>query len=458
MSTGAGEATRRRRVRRRRVSWAAALVAILGVVAALTLRGAGGPQPVSVVVEPLERGRFLREVTGSGVVEAVRERALAFRDRGTVAEVAVEEGAPVAEGDLLLRLDVAELERSIAATRSSLRSARAERERALAQLRVDRLETESAVAEAEDARTQAASDLQSRQADLAQVERLFELGAASRDELGDARDAHDAAQRALRQAELRLESARTRLAGQQSLAEAQRASADASVAQLETELANLEARLRDAELRAPFGGVVASLAAEEGDAVDTQAVVTVADPSELRVRATFDENRASQLEVDQLAAIVPDADTRRRLAARVARLSPVASREGGGAQVEAILIFTEQDLQAGGAVRPGYTVTARVQVAEREDALLLPLEALSEGEEGAEFTYRITPGEADGRGTAHRVQVDVRDRNATVAALDPAEAPLADGELIAVVGVDMLDEGTPVRYPPLGGGPARGGP
>lgn len=455
MSTDASAARRRRR---RRWFWGVGLLVVAGAAVAIALRGGGGPAPVSVVVEPLPRGAFLREVTGSGVVEAVRERALAFRNAGTVGEVRVEEGDPVSEGDPLVRLDVAELERSLASTRASLASARAERERTQAQLRVDRLDAASAVAEAEDARAQAASDLRGREADLDRVQRLFELGAASRDELQDARDARDAAARSLRQAELALESARTRLDNQQSLAEAQRSSADANVAQLETEVTNLEARLADAELRAPFDGVVATLDVEVGDAVGTQPVVTVADPRELRVRATFDENRASELANDQPAEIVPDANTRRRLPARVARLSPVATREGGGAQVEVMLQFTGDDPQAGGAVRPGYTVTARVRVAERQDALLVPLEAITEPDDDPAFVYRVDAAEEGDRGTAERVEVAVLDRNATVAALDPTASPLAEGDPIAVVGLDMLSDGAAVTYPQTGGGDPRGGP
>lgn len=443
---------RHRRRRRRRIVWIVLIVIGIAAVAAVALRGRGGAPVQQVVVEPADTGRFLREVTGSGTIEATRERGLAFSAGGTVAEVLVEEGDAVAAGEPLIRLDVAELRRNVASTRASLQSARAELERTLAQLSVDRLDAESAVVQAEDRRLQAVAELRSREADVGRVERLLELGAASRDELRDVRDARDTAARALEQAELSLATVRSRLANQRSLADAQRASAEANVARLETDLANLQARIEDAVLTAPFGGVVATLAVEEGDATGTQSVVTIADPSELRIRASFDENRAAELEVGLPADIVPDADTRLRLAAEVVRLAPVAAREGGSAQVEAMLAFADEALQGDVPVRPGYTVTARVRVADLAEMLLIPLEAISEDDSGESFLFRIDLGEEPGRGTARRVQVDPVDRNATVAAVDPAGTDgLSGGDTIAVVGIDELEDGAPVRFTSPGG-------
>ncbi|MEX2501716.1 MAG: efflux RND transporter periplasmic adaptor subunit [Trueperaceae bacterium] len=454
MNEATPDPTRRRR-RRRRTLWIVGLLLVLLAAAALSVRGGGGPAGTEVVAEPLEQGRFLRETNGSGVVEALRERSLAFRNGGTVAEVEVEEGDVVEAGRPLLRLDVTELQRSIASTRSSLDSARAELERTVAQLRVDRLDLESAVAQANDRRLQAESDLRDREADIARVQRLLDLGAASRDELRSAQDARDAAARALEQATLSLETARTRLANQQSLIDAQRSSAEARVSQLETDLANLQARLGDAELVAPFDGVVAMLAVDPGDAAGTQPVVTIADPNELRVRASFDENRAGELAVGQRADVVPDADTRTRLPATVQRLAPVAVREGGSAQVEMLLSF---DGDAVSQVRPGYTVTTRVRVAEFDEALLMPLEAITEPGSGPAYAFRIEPGSDPGRGVARRVEVQVLDRNATVAALDPNASSLEPGALIVVVGVDALSDGDEVRFPPPAGEGGRDGP
>jgi RND family efflux transporter MFP subunit len=439
----------RRRVDGRAWLWVLVVLAVVGVGAWFLLGRGGGAALPQVVAEAVERGAFRREVTGSGVVEAVDERALAFRTGGTVAEVLVEEGDTVAAGQPLLRLDTAELERTRASTAASLRSARADRARIAAQLEVDRLDLEASVAQAEDRLEQATTDLRDRTTAVARVERLLELGAASRDELQSAQDALDAAERAAAQADLALASARTRLANARSLAEAQLASADANVARLETDLANLDARLEDAVLSAPFDGVVAVLNASVGDAVGSQPVATVADPTRLRVRAAFDENRAGELAVDLPGDVVPDADTALRLPARVTRLSPVAAREGGGAQVEVLLDFLDDDAET--RVRPGYTVTARVRVAEADDVLRIPLEALSEDEGGRAYLFLVEPLADDpDRATVRRVDVATIERNATVAAVDPATVSFGTDDRIAVVGIDDLQDGDEVRVASAG--------
>ena len=440
MSDAAPPARRRRR--RRVPGWVIFVVLVVVVVGAtVALRSARGPVLPTVVAETPVRGEFLREVTGSGVVESVRERAIGFRSGGTVAEVFVEAGDRVTDGQTVARLDVAEVQRSLASVEASLASARADRARAAAQLEVDRLDLSSAVAQAEDALEAARREVDARAGDVDRVQRLQELGTASRDDLRIAEDALEAAEATVRQAEASLRTARTRESNETALADAQSASAEAQISQLETERANLLARLDDAALTAPFAGVVASVTVSVGDVVGTQAVVTIADPDALRVRADFDENRASALRVGQPADVVPDADTRLRLAGAVERLAPVASRDGSGAQVEARVTFADTTDLSG--VRAGYTVTARVRVARIEDAWLVPLEAISEDEDGS-FLFVIREATEEAPATVARIAVTPLDRNATVAAVPVDTDGLGADVRIVVVGVDAVQDGDAV--------------
>jgi len=432
---------------RRRGTWIAALVLLAVVAGVIGWRATRGAAPTTTLVEGIQRGVFVREVTGTGVIEAVRERSLAFTAGGTVATVAVAVGDAVVAGQELARLDTASIERDATAVRTSLASARADRDRLSAQQAVDRLDMQAAVADAENQRVRAARSVDDAARDLDVATRLFAAGAAARDEVRAAEAALDVAQRGLVQADLALQTARTRLANLDQLAAAQRASAAAQVAQLEANLANLEARLADTSIAAPFAGVVTAVSVQSGDLVGTQAVVTVADTSLLRVSARFDENRASELVIGQSAVVVPDADTSRRLEASVSRISPVTVRDGGAGQVTADLEFEPAQALGAAFARPGSTVTVRVQVRRIEDALRVPLEAITEVD-GQAFVYRVERGEGD-TGVARRVSVAVLERNPTVAAVD---ADLAPGDLIAVVNLDALADGVTVAFPrvPLG--------
>jgi len=432
--------------RRRKLVWLALGVLVVAAAAAAFAWQARRPAPaVATVVEPLVRGTFVREVTGTGVIEAARERALAFASGGNVAEVRATDGAMVEAGEVLARLDVAALERDVEAVRASLASARAERARLEAQQRVDRLELESSVGQSEDAlvRAERSRDDAARELNLAR--RLFDVGATASEGVRVVEEALDAAERALQQARLSASSARSRLTNLDQLAAAQIAASDAQLAQLEINLRNLEARLEGAVLVAPFAGVVTVVNVRSGDQVGTQPLITVVDTDELQVRGRFDENRAVELLVGQGAVIVPDADAGVRLAARLARISPVAQREGAGAQVSAVLAF---GAPPGANVRPGYTVTVRVRVREIPDALLVPLEAISV-RDGTAYVVRVL---ADDRGgTAEHVPVEVLERNPTVAAVrvgpvaeGAAPGGLREGDLVAVVNVDAIADGARV--------------
>jgi len=435
------------RTRRRRGAWIVALIALALVGGGIAWRTTRGAAPTTTVVERLEQGSFVREVTGTGAIEAVRERSLAFAAGGTVAAVSVAVGDTVGAGQELARLDTAGIERDANAVRTSLASARADRDRLTAQQAVDRLDMQAAVADAENNRSRAERTVDDAERDLDVASRLFAAGAAARDEVRAAEAALDVARRGLAQSELALQTARTRLANLDQLAAAQRASAAAQVAQLEANLANLEARLVDTTIAAPFAGVVTAVSVQSGDLVGTQAVVTVADTSLLRVRARFDENRAAELVVGQSAAVVPDADTSQRLAATVDRISPVTVRDGGAGQVTAELGFEPSQALGAAFARPGSTVTVRVQVRRIDDALRIPLEAITEVD-GVAFVYRVDRGEGD-TGVARRVSVTVLERNPTVAAV---EADLAPGDLIAVVNLDALADGAPVAFPRVAAG------
>ena len=443
--TGTPKAAKRRGRRR----WLVAGLVLLAVAAgAVFLFGRNrAPAAKRTLVETVSAGSFTREVSGTGVVEATRERSLTFGTAGTVQEVLVREGDTVEAGAVLARLDTASLERDLASSRANLQSARADLERLNAQQQVDRIDTQTSVASAQDAVANAREALADAQNALSTTQRLFDTGAASQNDLTTARAAQESAQRRLDSARLTLQSAQTRQGSFDQLGAAQRFSAAAQVATLETTVANLEQTLQEASLVAPFAGTVAAVGFEPGDAVGVGAGASLrlVDTTSLYVAADFDENRAGELAVGQPATVTPDANAEARLSATVRRVGAVAVRSNNAAQLNVDLDFGEPDPE----VRPGYTVTARVTVSALSDVLLVPLEALSE-EAGESFVYKVTESEP-GRGTATRAAVRVLDRNATVAAA--ASDALLPGDLIAVIGLDELTAGEPVVFEPLEASP-----
>lgn len=425
------------------------IIAILGIAviaaALVFFRRRSQPTFERTLVESISQGQFLRQVSGTGIVEAALERNLSFKTSGTVERILVNEGDTVMAGELLASLDTASLERDLATSRANLESARADATRLSAQQEVDRLDNESNLASAQNSLANARQELANAAKDLDTIEQLFNTGAASENELKAAQDSADSAERRLSQASLSLETARSRLGSFDQLALAQRASSEAQISQLETTIANLEEQLQEASLLAPFAGTVTRISFELGDQVSTANTLTLVDTSGLYVSANFDENRAAELRTAQDASISPDANADLSLDATVRRVSPVANRSGNTAQLEVILdLDNPEDIQQG-LVKPGFTVTARITVNALDKVLLIPLEAISE-EDNESFVYKVNESEP-GKGVVERAKLKILDRNATFAAAESEN--LTENDLIALINLEALEPGSNVSYDPL---------
>lgn len=427
--------------------WVVVGILVLALAAATfaIIRRRSGPTFERTLVESISQGDFIRQVSGTGIVEAALERTISFKTSGSVESIRVNEGDFVTAGDLLATLDTASLERDLASSRANLQSAKADSLRLTAQQTVDRLDNETNLVSAQDSLASASQDLANTQKNLNTVERLFDKGAASQNELKTAQDALSSAERKLSQVTVALESARSRLGSFDQLASAQRASNDAQISQLETNIANLEEQITEASLKAPFASTVTSINFELGDQVSAASTLTLVDTSGLFVTANFDENRASELKSAQNATITPDANADLSLDATVRRVSSVANRSGSTAQLKVILDLNHPEDISQGLIKPGYTVTARITVNALDNVLLIPLEAITE-EDKESYVYKVIESEP-GKGVVERAAITILDRNATFAAAESSSLKASD--LIALINLENLKPEANVSYEPL---------
>lgn len=121
---------------------AVAGLVVLGLSSALHTRFAMGEKPVPrhpLTVKAAEyeiQESFQREVSYVGLISAGRQATLGFEVAGTVAEMPWREGSPVAQGQVIAKLDDSTLQSSARATRAEL--AQAESELELAELKARR--------------------------------------------------------------------------------------------------------------------------------------------------------------------------------------------------------------------------------------------------------------------------------------------------------------------------------
>ena len=214
------------------------LVGFLGALAVVVLGTVGCSAPSEAVDEPppppvrldlVIEEQWVPHTAGTAELEPLRRATLSVEAPGRVVERAMERGQRVAQGDVLLRLDVGRTAVAAQAARANV------------------------------AQAQAALDQASREHDLAQ--RLVASGSASRRSLDQAEDATSVARAAL----------------------------DAANAQVQV----TRRGLTEAVLRAPFSGTIVERRVETGEYVGPGSPVGILmDASVLRARVLLDPRDA----------------------------------------------------------------------------------------------------------------------------------------------------------------------
>jgi RND family efflux transporter MFP subunit len=338
---------------------------------------------------------------------------------------AVEAGAPVEQGALLVRLDETDIRSRIEAGRQRAAALRAQ----LDVLTVDAQRVGAQVALAEEEVELARRDL----------ERVRDAASSSSATQADV----DQRVSSLRRSERELESLRQRLD-----------SIPARRAQLEAELASTLATLRLDEqdlvrtaVTAPMAGVLQSVEAEPGEYVRVgDAIARVVDQRRVEVPLRLALSAAGHVAVGDPVTLRADNDSGSSWPGAVARIAPEAD-----AASRTLTVFVEVEASAGGPpLLPGQFVTGRVESSERTGRLVVPRRAvnadrvlLARGPTGE------TPlVEAVNVRVSHYIEGELPD-------VEPGETQwavigdgLAPGERVIVTNLDDLIGGMPVAPTP----------
>lgn len=261
-------------------------VGILGVV------GAVRAWPVEARAARVTREDVVAEVLGVGMLESAREVRVAFEAPGRVTSLAVDEGALVAEGDLLGTIDASDAARELAVSAEGEHAAEAAVERARAELERARVAEARATTERGRADKLAAGGVIDASDHEAAIER---------------EDSAKAAVRALEAALVQSERSRDVAEGTRRIRAAQ---------------------LADGQLRSPLSGLVVARDVEVGQLVTPGApAYTIVATDTMRVRAWVDEASLGRLAVGQPARLVFRSEAERSFAGRVERIGREVDRQ-----------------------------------------------------------------------------------------------------------------------------------
>ena len=326
-------------------------VAAIGTAAYLWRNGMSDPEreasaTAPATIQPVE-GTVRVGVESPAVVEPFQSRTLRSRSPGVV-EFAAAIGTVVAEGDVIVRLDAADLH-------SRLRRAE-----------IDLAESQIAHDRAIRAVERAAHDLKS-------TEELYAAGAVTREQLDNRHDSLYQAQYAAQSATFTLE--RRQL-------------------DYESALADIETRA----VRAPFSGVISATAVGRGDTVGTNTeLITIVDTSRVRLLAEIDEYDISYVAADMRAQARVDAlealgGARSTFTGVVDFVSPTARI------VSNISVFTvtARFNNADGLLRSGMTADLLILTAQ-DTGLIVPSRAVSSVRDRSYVDVLLEDGEIEPR-------------------------------------------------------------
>lgn len=339
-------------MRRKRWIVIVLVLVLLGVAGSFFARR--GEQGTLVTAETIQKRDLAAIVSASGKIQPKRSVNISAQGMGRVTRLGVNEGDQVKAGQFLLQIDpvmadsaVRRDEAAVAGAQTGLEQARVQLESAAASLNLSRQQLKrqedlwTAGLTTRETYEQAQADVKVRESDLHSREQEIRTRAEN-----------------LRQQRAGLQSSRHTLS--------------------------------QARFDAPFDGIVTRRNIEEGENVVVgtmnnagTVLLTVADMSVIQAELEVDETDIPLVAMNQIAKITIDAMPDKSFTGRVTEIGNSPIQAAGAAatstsQTQAtnfkVVVTIEGEIPA---VRPGFTCTAEITTATRQQALSVPIQALT---------------------------------------------------------------------------------
>jgi len=325
---------------------------------------------IAVNTEVIKKQNLKAIVSASGKIQPMRFVNISADTSGRVTDLAVNEGDRVSKGQFLLQIDPRNLRTRVQSGEASLGAARSQ----LEQMRLGLDSARTALKQAEDAYR--------RQQNLAKG------GLTTRETLERAEN-----DLAMRKADLASQEQNLR------------------TLQLRTEqeqatLENARTDLSKVRIESPIDGIITRRNIEQGETavVGTMnnagtVLLQVADMSVIEAEVEVDETDIPEVQLGQKATITVDAITGKTFTARVTEIGNSPIQTTGQAATQAtnfkVTLQVEGEIPD---VRPGFTCTAEITTATRDNAVAVPIQATTVREivlddKGQVVREPVTPGQ-----------------------------------------------------------------
>ena len=329
-------------------------------------------------VVTVQSGRVVREdltslVTASGEIRPQNYTNVLGEGIGKITDIVVNEGDHVKKGDVLLHLENIQPGADVQAQQASI-------DAAIAAMKGASANYDSSIATL----AQRQSDLDKAKLDWQRSQQLFKEQLISKQDYDASKATYDGAVAGFNAAQAQLESSR-----------ATRDQARFNLDQARAVLAHQEDVLRKTTYRSPIDGIVSYIAVRVGENVvpgiqnaSGSFLMTISDMSVVTAEVKVDETDITSVKNGQTADVTIDAVPDKVFKGHVTEVGELAIlRTSGEAAMTATTANTQEarDFKVvikldtpPASLRPGLSVTAKIQTAQKQNVLTIPIQALAE--------------------------------------------------------------------------------
>lgn len=391
-------------------------VCLLGAVFLLPrCFGGGGEAPFAASVTPLAKQDIEEKLTVSGPVSGTDSVDVVSSLHAEITAMNVKEGDKVKKGQILAVLDRTDLEREAAIAENAYQMAVADKEEA------DRLQALGY--------EKALQDCSKAQADYDRASLLFAAGDLSQADMETAANALADAQRKTREYTVK----------------DGRGTADPSyelkVKEAALALEKARANLEDTEIYSSIDGTVVRVNSNVGQFADTveddKPILSIENLEQLEMEIQVSEYSIGKVQVGQKAKITADILNGGAAEGEVVKISPTGEEKDGGSSERVIPITIRIDTKDTRLIA-GITAKAEILIRRAENAFVVPVTALFEGEDGT-YIAQVKDQQVE------RIPVDMGvDGDVNVEVIPRDGAQLSEGMLIITNPDPQLMDGAPV--------------
>ena len=369
----------------KKIAIGAGVVVLLAIIVGFTVRQSS-KNVVTVQTGKAQLQDLASVVSASGEIKPKTYVNIGANAYGKITHLYVKEGDHVKKGQLLAQIENVQSSADVSAGEASVQAAG-----------TDAIAADAALKTAEADLLRAQADHERNKLDWERAQNLYKDGLIAKSDFDSRKNAWATADSGLVQAQARVAQAK-----------AQKDSADRHVAQARANLTRVADVLQKTTYAAPFDGVVTNLPVREGESVVIgiqnalgSTLMTIADMSVITAEVKVDETDIVNVRLGQAAEISIDAIPKKVFPGTVSEIGDNAIVRSSGVSTSQQTTASEEakDFKVvvtltnpPGDLRPGLSTTAKITTATRNNALAIPIQALTIRTKTQLEQQKSTPG------------------------------------------------------------------